>query len=116
MNQIQNNLVSPLNTILNPSSWNDPSWLYYLNELKLDKSRMVRKIWEFTQTVYGLDKLGYLKEENIALDVGAGTERPLFYLANRLKKVIGFDLYDFDCNHRSTWHKPLCIFGGFLLF
>jgi len=55
-----------------------------------------RKHWEHTQTIYGLDKLGYLKEENSALDVGAGTECLLFYLANRLKKVIGIDLYDFD--------------------
>jgi len=87
-----------LNTILRPSYWNDPEWRSYMeDELKINGLyNLHRKQWEFTQTIYGLAKLGYIKEENLALDVGAGTERLLFYLANKLKKVVGIDLYDFD--------------------
>jgi len=90
--------VLKLNTILRPSYWNDAEWKSYMeDELKLNGLyNPHRKKWELTQTIYGLAKLSYLKEENSALDVGAGKERLLFYLANKLKKVVGIDLYDFD--------------------
>ena len=88
----------PLNSILNPSSWKDPTWMSYMTELKIDPSqdRLHRKKWEITQTMYGLDKLGCINEKNAALDVEAGTEPIMFHMANRVKKIIAIDLYDFE--------------------
>jgi SAM-dependent methyltransferase len=53
-----------------------------------------RKSWEFAFCIYGLDKLGVIKPDGFAIAVGAGHERPLFYFANRIKKIIATDLYD----------------------
>jgi len=85
-----------LNEICNPSSWDEPEFIHYFSELGMDTSRTTihRKKWEWAQTLYGLEKLGYMKLENIALDVGAGREDPMFYLTNKLKKVYGTDLYE----------------------
>ena len=91
-------MMIPLNSILNPSAWNDPTWASYMTALKINPSRdrLHRKKWEVTQTMYGLDKLGFVNEKNVALDVGAGTEEIIFHMANRVKKIIATDLYDFE--------------------
>ena len=88
----------PLNSLLNPDAWDDPSWTFYLTELKIDptKKELFRKKWEYVQTLYGLDKLGYIKEENTALDVGAGKSPVMYYLTNKLRKVVAIDLYDWN--------------------
>jgi len=85
-----------LNEICNPSAWDEPQFIHYFNELNMDSNRisMHRKKWEWAQTLFGLEKLGMLNSENIALDVGAGREDPMFYLANKLKKIYGTDLYE----------------------
>ena len=84
-----------LNEITNPDSWDDPSWTKYLEELRLPKSKntMHRKHWEFAQTLYGLEKLGFLDRKFTALDVGAGKEHLIYYLTNKLSHVFGIDLY-----------------------
>jgi len=48
-----------LNEICNPSSWEDMTFLTYFDELKMskDRTRMHRKNWECTQTLYGLNSL-----------------------------------------------------------
>lgn len=97
INQKQSEVIQ-LNTILNPSYWNSPTWLNYMHELKIDasKDRLHRKKWELTHTLYGLDRLGCINENSIALDVGAGISAIMYYLANKVKKVIATDLYDYD--------------------
>ena len=90
-----------LNEITNPSSWDNPNWTKYLVELNLplNKKTMHRKHWEFAQTLYGLDKFGFLDRHFTALDVGAGKELLMFYLTKKLNKVIAIDLYD------SKWNE-----------
>ncbi len=55
-----------------------------------------RKAWEWTQCVYGLERLGALGPGKAALGVGAGHERVLYYLANRTGLTVGSDLYAGD--------------------
>lgn len=54
---------------------------------------VVRKGWEWTHCIYGLEQLGYLDPEKTALGVGAGRECLIFYLADRLRNVVALDLY-----------------------
>jgi len=92
-----------LNEITNPDSWDNPDWTKYLDELQLqiDKGSMHRKFWEFAQTVYGLDILGFLDKKFIALDVGAGKDRIQYYLANKLSHVYATDLYGGEWEDQS---------------
>ena len=85
-----------LNEICNPSAWNVPEFIHYFRELNMsvDPSSMHRKKWEWAQVLYGLDKLGCINPKNVGLDVGAGREEPMYYLANKVKKIYGVDLYE----------------------
>jgi len=53
-----------------------------------------RKPWEYAICINGLRELGCVTENSTAIAVGAGYERPLFYFANHIKKVVATDLYD----------------------
>jgi len=88
--------VISLNEICNPSAWSDPEFIHYFKELNMstDPSAMHRKNWEWAQTLYGLEKLGLINSQNVALDVGAGREDLLYYFANEIKKIYGTDLYE----------------------
>jgi SAM-dependent methyltransferase len=55
-----------------------------------------RKGWEWTQTIYGLERLGMLQPDHRAIGVGAGRECVIFWLGDRLKKVVATDLYGND--------------------
>jgi SAM-dependent methyltransferase len=55
--------------------------------------QVYRKGWEWVQTVYGLDRLGMVKPEHLAIGVGAGHECVIFWLADRINKVVATDLY-----------------------
>jgi SAM-dependent methyltransferase len=52
-----------------------------------------RKGWEWTQTIWGLNRLGMLESGNSAIGVGAGRECVIFWLGDRLAKVVATDLY-----------------------
>jgi SAM-dependent methyltransferase len=52
-----------------------------------------RKLWEFTMLALYLHETGRLGEETSALGVGAGHEAVLFWLANRLGRVVAIDIY-----------------------
>jgi SAM-dependent methyltransferase len=52
-----------------------------------------RKAWEFALLTLVLEDLGRLNRDTTALAVGAGNERILFWLANRLGKVVATDIY-----------------------
>lgn len=92
-----------LNELTNPDKWEDPAWMAAHAELEtyaLDKhcfSRTkefaYRKGWEWTQAVYGLERLGVVRPDARALGVGAGREPLLFYFADRVRLVMGTDLY-----------------------
>lgn len=82
-----------LNTIINPSSWENSEWLEGLKDLCQPTDSMHRKLWEYGQTLYGLKKLGVIKEDSTALGVACGHEPLIFYLANNIAMVYATDLY-----------------------
>jgi SAM-dependent methyltransferase len=83
--------------LANPAKWDNPDWHGILRSLvavPTDQGSMHRKSYEFTQLLFGLDRLGALREEARVLSVGAGHECPLYWLANRVARVYATDLYD----------------------
>lgn len=55
---------------------------------------MHRKQWEYAMCLEGLHAMGVVHPEASAIAVGAGTERPLFYYANEISRMVATDLYD----------------------
>lgn len=82
--------------LANPAKWDNPEWIGVLRELRIPaeaKVAMHRKAYEFTQTVWGLRRLGALHDEASILSVGAGHEGLAYSLANMAGRVLGTDLY-----------------------
>jgi len=82
--------------LANPAKWDNPDWLAVLKELRLPaehKLSMHRKAYEFTQTIWGLQRLRALTDSASVLSVGAGHEAPAYWLANRVAHVVATDLY-----------------------
>lgn len=52
-----------------------------------------RKLWEFAMLILFMEEMGLLSDETQALSVGAGNERILFWLANRIGRVVATDVY-----------------------
>ena len=52
-----------------------------------------RKHWEFAMLTLFLEDSGLLREDARILSVGAGNETVLFWLANRVAKVVATDIY-----------------------
>jgi SAM-dependent methyltransferase len=83
--------------LANPAKWDNPEWMRLLQDLNVtgpDKMSMHRKAYEFTQLLYGLERLGRLHEKTGVLSVGAGHEAILYWLANHVGSVVATDLYD----------------------
>lgn len=83
--------------LANPAKWDNPDWMAVLRELALPASHklaMHRKAYEFTQTVWGLRRLGLLDDRVSILSVGAGHESLLYWLANHAGRVVATDLYE----------------------
>ena len=83
--------------LANPAKWDNPEWMQLLRELAVlpdHKLSMHRKSYEFTQLLYGLSRLGRIREDVSVLSVGAGHESPLYWLANRVRTVVATDLYE----------------------
>jgi SAM-dependent methyltransferase len=59
---------------------------------------ILRKGWEWTHCIYGLEKLGVLTPAASGLAVGAGREPLIFYFADRISRVTALDLYG-----NETW-------------
>ena len=93
-----------LNGLVNVQAYEDQQWMEFFDDLStysydshIFQSRkqpdVYRKGWEWTQTIYGLEKLGMIQPGHSAIGVGAGRECVIFWLADRLKRVIATDLY-----------------------
>lgn len=83
--------------LANPAKWDNPEWMALLRSLEVvadDKLSMHRKAYEYTQTLYGLQRQGYLREDVRVLSVGAGHECILYWLANRVNLVVATDMYE----------------------
>jgi SAM-dependent methyltransferase len=57
------------------------------------QERVHRKNWEYAMLALFLEDAGLLGEETRILSVGAGHETVLFWLANRVAKVVATDIY-----------------------
>jgi SAM-dependent methyltransferase len=82
--------------LANPAKWNNPEWMDLLTSLAVvppDRPSMHRKGYEFTQLLFGLTRLGFIRDDVRVLSVGAGHEAVLYWLANRVKRVIATDMY-----------------------
>jgi SAM-dependent methyltransferase len=83
--------------LANPAKWDNPKWVSLLRSLQTipdDKLSMHRKAYEFTQTLFGIERLGRLRDDTRVLSVAAGHECLLYWLANRVGYVVASDLYD----------------------
>lgn len=83
--------------LANPAKWDNPEWHAVLRSLvavPTDQGSMHRKTYEFTQLLFGLQRLGALRDDARVLSVGAGHECPLYWLANRVGRVYATDLYE----------------------
>ena len=83
--------------LANPAKWDNPDWMAFLRELRIlppDKKDMHRKGYELTQLLFGLHRLGRIREDAAILSVGAGHECVLYWLANHVGRVVATDLYD----------------------
>jgi SAM-dependent methyltransferase len=57
------------------------------------QERLHRKYWEYAMLTLFLEDAGLLGEDTRILSVGAGHEAVLFWLANRVAKVVATDIY-----------------------
>src|SRR5262245_18711667 len=56
-------------------------------------ARFNRKHWEYAMLTLFLEESGLLRDDARILSVGAGHETVLFWLANRVEKVVATDIY-----------------------
>jgi len=82
--------------LANPAKWDNQGWLEILRSLGLsaDKRSMHRKPYEFTQLIFGCQRLGVLGDDSSVLSVGAGHELVLYWLANHVRRVVATDMYE----------------------
>ncbi len=82
--------------LANPAKWDNEDWLEILRSLGLsdDKLAMHRKPYEFTQFLYGCQRLGVLRDDAAFLSVGAGHELILYWLANHVGRIVATDMYE----------------------
>jgi SAM-dependent methyltransferase len=82
--------------LANPAKWDNPDWMALLTSLVLvptDPLAMHRKAYEFGQLLFGLTRLGLVRDDVRVLSVGAGHEPVLYWLANHVRSVIATDMY-----------------------
>lgn len=82
--------------LVNPRKWLIDDWRSHLDELDLSSSLqlMHRKGFEWAQTLWGLRRLGMIREDVRCLGVGSGHETILYWLANHVGEVVATDLYE----------------------
>jgi ubiquinone/menaquinone biosynthesis C-methylase UbiE len=74
----------------------DPDVLRMLRDVLPEREPLAhveRKVWEFAMLALFLEETGHLTDETSALGVGAGDERMVFWLANRVGRVVATDIY-----------------------
>ena len=60
-----------------------------------------RKSWEYAMCLHGLETLGVVHPEAEGLAIGAGSEKPLYYYANVIRRMVATDLYESE-THEGT--------------
>jgi SAM-dependent methyltransferase len=56
-------------------------------------AQLHRKYWEYAMLAMYLEDVGAVRPDATVLGVGAGAEEPLFWLANRVGRVVATDIY-----------------------
>ncbi len=90
-----------LNRVPDIHDWEPGTPLTDLMREMADPVGIHRKSWEYAICVQGLRDLGVINESATALAVGAGSERPLYWFANHIAKMVATDLYD-NPQHEGT--------------
>lgn len=78
------------------ADFGDPRVLETVNDILPERdpaTHAERKVWEFAQVAMFFSDLGLLDDRSRVLGVGAGDERILFWLANRVGEVVATDIY-----------------------
>jgi SAM-dependent methyltransferase len=76
--------------------FDDPEMLRAITAILPERdasTHIERKVWEFAMLALFMAEVGRLHEGTEALSVGAGDERILFWLANRIGRVVATDVY-----------------------
>jgi SAM-dependent methyltransferase len=76
--------------------WDDAELLRTIAEILPERdpaTHVERKVWEFAMLALFLEECGRMHDATEALAVGAGDERIVFWLANRLGRVVATDIY-----------------------
>jgi SAM-dependent methyltransferase len=60
-----------------------------------------RKMWEYAICIDALTDFGVVTPDAVGLAVGAGSERPLYFFANAIRRMVATDLYD-NALHEGT--------------
>jgi len=81
-----------LNKLCDISHWRLGPFADMVSALK-DVHIIHRKSWEYGWCVLGLEKLGAVVPSASAIAIGAGSERPLYYFANKIGKMLATDVY-----------------------
>jgi SAM-dependent methyltransferase len=74
----------------------DPALLAALRDILPEReptAHAERKVWEYAMLALFLEDVGGLHDDTEALAVGAGDERIIFWLANRIGRVVATDIY-----------------------
>ncbi len=81
-----------LNRLCDISDWRNGRVLDLMVELGY-RPGIARKAWEEATCLYGLEKLGVIRPDAEIISIGAGMEHSLFWLANRVRRVVATDMY-----------------------
>ena len=76
--------------------FDDPELVAAMREIQLEadpSTHIERKAWEMGMLALFLEDTGHLDEASEVLAVGAGTEPVLYWLANRVGRVVATDIY-----------------------
>lgn len=76
--------------------FDDPHLLAAIRSLVPERdpvAHVERKVWEFAMAMLFLEETGHLDGHSSILSVGAGDERILFWLTNRVGQVVATDIY-----------------------
>jgi SAM-dependent methyltransferase len=87
--------------------FDDPALRAKLREMiapgRPTEEELHRKFWEYAMLGLYLEEVGILREDAEALSVAAGHEEPLYWLANRIGRVLATDIYgDGGFAHREA--------------
>lgn len=89
-------LTRPYAKLCDVRDFEDPRLLAAVADILPERdpsAHVERKVWEFAMLALFLEDVGRLHDGTEALAIGAGDERIVFWLANRLGRVVATDIY-----------------------